>query len=94
MKTDNTVLYKITITGRVQGVGFRWNALREASSLGLTGFVRNMTDGSVYIEAEGRREVLELFAEWCKTGPPHAHVKSIDVISTLPEGYNEFVISR
>jgi len=43
----------ITVKGRVQGVGFRYSAMEAAEELGIKGFVRNMPDGSVYIEAEG-----------------------------------------
>jgi acylphosphatase len=50
---EGKLLYKIHIRGYVQGVGFRWSAAREAKILGITGLIRNMTDGSVYIEAEG-----------------------------------------
>jgi acylphosphatase len=62
-------LLKIHVKGRVQGVGFRWSTVREAKMAGIKGFVRNMSDGSVYIEAEGSAEQLCKFVEWCKRGP-------------------------
>ena len=57
------LLYKILITGQVQGVGFRWSAAREAGKHGITGFVKNLSDGSVYIEAEGSIDQLNHFVE-------------------------------
>lgn len=55
------LLYKILITGQVQGVGFRWSALKEARNLGIKGFVKNLSDGSVYIEAEGYSDQLSFY---------------------------------
>jgi len=84
------VLYKIHIRGRVQGVGFRWNAVREARSLGITGLVKNLDDGSVYIEAEGVREQLTVFLEWCKKGPAFGYVESVKTDLYPPADYTDF----
>ncbi|MFZ0282623.1 MAG: acylphosphatase [Bacteroidales bacterium] len=84
------VLYKIRITGKVQGVGFRWNAVMEARSLSITGFVKNMPDGSVYIEAEGLREQLTVFLEWCKKGPAFGYVESIKADLFPPADHTDF----
>ena len=86
------MLYQIRITGRVQGVGFRWSAANEAISRGITGFVRNLSDGSVYIEAEGSWEQVNAFIEWCKQGP--GHVKSVSANSIPPENYEDFRIEH
>lgn len=67
----------ITVTGRVQGVGFRNAAKREAIVLGINGFVKNKYDGSVYIEAEGNRPELDEFVKWCWEGPAWAHVENV-----------------
>ena len=69
--------YKIRITGHVQGVGFRYSAAGEARFRGIRGFVKNMPDGSVYIEAEGSPEQLNAFVEWCKKGPRMGLVESV-----------------
>ncbi|HLN56842.1 MAG TPA: acylphosphatase [Bacteroidales bacterium] len=90
----NRLLYRIHIGGRVQGVGFRWNTARVARQLGISGFVKNLPDGGVYVEAEGEREILESFVEWCRTGPPFSFVESVEVSSSEPVGYREFVISH
>lgn len=87
------LLYRISIKGHVQGVGFRWNAATEARIRGITGFVRNMPDGSVYIEAEGMRDQLERFVKWCRKGPALSSVESVKTESCPPVNYNEFRIS-
>ncbi len=93
MQESGMILYKIKVSGRVQGVGFRWNTVREARKRGITGFVKNLSDGSVYIEAEGDRDILNDFVGWCRTGPPFSSVHSIEVDSFPPEGYIDFSIS-
>ena len=58
---EEKLLYKIHVMGYVQGVGFRWRTMREAARRDIKGFVKNMSDGSVYIEAEGSRKQLNNF---------------------------------
>jgi acylphosphatase len=88
------LLYKIHITGYVQGVGFRWSAAREARILGITGFVRNMPDGSVYIEAEGEEENAREFLDWCRKGPAAGYVETVESEQYPPANYREFRIER
>ena len=89
---ENKLLYMIFISGRVQGVGFRWNVANEAIIRGITGFVKNLSDGGVYIEAEGYKEHLDAFVEWCRKGPGRSVVKSIKTESSPPVNYSEFRI--
>lgn len=89
---ERKLLYKIHVKGRVQGVGFRWSAVREAKITGIKGFVRNMSDGSVYIEAEGSAEQLDKFVNWCKKGPGFGHVDSVTIDQYPPVNYREFSI--
>lgn len=91
---EKTILYKIIVTGRVQGVGFRWNALREALALGINGFVKNQSDGSVYIEAEGTEDQLHQYLEWCQKGPRMSKVESVGVESFPPVNYSGFKIEH
>ncbi len=70
---------KIVIKGRVQGVWFRKYAQDKAEALALSGFVKNETDGTVYIEVSGEKEHVDVFVHWCHSGPPLAHVESVDV---------------
>ena len=68
------------ISGRVQGVGFRWWTVREARRLGLRGTVRNRPDGTVEVHAAGPDAVLARFAERLREGPPHARVERVDSV--------------
>ena len=68
-----------TVRGRVQGVGYRYFALREAVDLGLDGWVANAADGSVRCVAEGERTALESFVAALEEGPSGAWVDRVDV---------------
>lgn len=69
---------RLRVRGRVQGVFYRKTAEEQANLLGLSGWVRNMPDGSVESFAVGSKEKLEAYINWCKQGPPHASVDSVD----------------
>lgn len=87
---EEKLLFKIHVTGYVQGVGFRWRTVREAASRRIKGFVKNMPDGSVYIEAEGTRKQLRDFIEWCRKGPGHVESVTVDVYP--PMDYRDFTV--
>lgn len=74
------------IRGRVQGVGFRYFAQREAQKRGLSGWVRNLRSGEVEIAAEGSKEALEQFLTSVRKGPPMAWVESVDEHWKEPRG--------
>jgi acylphosphatase len=76
----------ILISGHVQGVGFRSNAKRVADHFGLSGWVRNLPDGSVEILAEGPEGHVEEFIEWCHIGPYGAIVDDVIVERALAKG--------
>ena len=76
---NELVCNQIKVTGKVQGVWFRDSTLKKAQELGVKGFVENQSDGSVYIEAEGSKEVMQEFVKWCHEGPPFAKVDSVEV---------------
>ncbi len=69
----------ITVHGLVQGVGYRWFANRHAVQLGLKGFVKNSYDGTVYVEVEGDRSLVEELINHLKVGPRSAQVKDLRV---------------
>ncbi len=71
---------ELRISGRVQGVGFRWHACEEARRLGLSGSVRNRADGSVLLVAEGPRDRLESLAAWAARGPARARVDACEAV--------------
>jgi len=68
---------RLIISGRVQGVGFRFSAFDEAKGLALAGWVRNLAGGEVEIVAEGRRESLKKLAAWAHFGPPSSRVTDV-----------------
>ena len=68
----------IHVYGLVQGVFFRYTTRKIARKLGLTGIVKNLPDGSVYIEAEGPEDKLTELIKFAKKGPKSANVESID----------------
>jgi acylphosphatase len=74
-----TARVHIIVEGLVQGVGFRWFVYRKAEALGLTGWVRNLYNGSVEIEAEGDRSLLEELIKEVKVGPRSARVTNLRI---------------
>ncbi len=74
------------VRGRVQGVGYRYFAWREAGTLDLTGWVANEADGTVHGVAEGPRPALTSFVERLEAGPPGAIVERVDTIWSTATG--------
>jgi len=79
LKGTGNAAFHAVVTGRVQGVGFRYSAVRRARELGLSGTVSNRSDGSVEVDAEGGLQDLELLLAWLRRGPPGAHVRDVEV---------------
>lgn len=75
---------KLLIKGIVQGVNFRYYTQREAQKRGVTGWVRNLADGSVAAVFEGEEGDVEEMVQWCRQGPPGARVNELVV---QPEEY-------
>ena len=82
----------LTVTGRVQGVAFRYSAAVEAGRLGVTGWVRNEPDGGVAAHVEGDDAAVEAMVAWCRTGPPSARVERVDVSEAEPGGATSFEV--
>lgn len=80
----------IKIYGLVQGIFFRATAKEQANKLGITGFAKNMSDGSVYIEAEGEEKTLDKFINWCHQGPPLAQVEKVEISLSPLKNFKEF----
>mgnify|MGYP006182929439 CR=1 FL=1 len=82
----------LSIRGRVQGVYFRQSAKQQAESLGVRGWVRNRSDGTVETVAQGEVDAVELFVSWCHSGPDHAVVSAVERRDSepvvLPEGFD------
>lgn len=84
---------RITATGRVQGVFFRASLREEAERLGLTGWARNLPDGSVQAEVQGPEDAVARAVAFCERGPGHAVVSSLEVTPLLVlETESSFVV--
>ena len=85
---------EIKVEGRVQGVGFRYSAIRAARRLQVNGWVRNNYDGSVTLFCEGREKDVERFVGWCRKGPPSAHVIDVSITPRTYRGrYSSFSVA-
>jgi acylphosphatase len=85
---------RVLISGRVQGVFFRAYTRENAVALKLRGWVRNLPDGRVETVFEGEDVNVEAMLAWCKTGPPYAIVKSVEVTEETPtEEFRDFRIT-
>lgn len=87
-------LYQLKITGKVQGVAYRYNTRLQAEKLGLRGIVKNQPDGSVYAEIEGEESLLQSMIDWCRQGPPAAGVQGVEVNAAPEKNYRDFKIIR
>ena len=95
METETEKRVSARITGRVQGVGFRNFTRRRARGLDVTGWVRNESDGSVRLEAEGPADALESLVEAVHNGPRMARVKDVDVDwSEAADAFEGFRVRR
>ncbi|MHA1685727.1 MAG: acylphosphatase [Candidatus Heimdallarchaeaceae archaeon] len=92
MNKKNNKRLEIKVYGIVQGVNFRWYTREYASKLGLTGYVRNLLDGSVEIVAEGPEEALYNLLKFAKRGPPSAQVYNVTYKWSKPQ--NKFTHFR
>ena len=84
--------FNIIVTGKVQGVWYRRATLEKASKFNLTGWVRNITDGSVEIHVEGKEGDVLLLVDWCRSGPDLARVHQVISSEVVVEEYKEFII--
>jgi len=82
----------LVISGRVQGVYFRQSTRIKAQELGVSGWVRNRSNGTVEMVAEGPVESLELLVNWCGVGPDMAQVTALERVdgeaAGIPEGFD------
>jgi len=88
-----TIRKRVVVTGRVQGVWFRQSAQQEAMALGVSGWVRNLPDGSVEAVFEGPSMLVDAAVEWASHGPERATVDHITVTDEDPLGSCGFEIT-
>lgn len=84
---------RAVVRGRVQGVWFRNSTLRRAEDLGVTGWVRNLPDGSVAVHAEGDRLAVDRLVAFLGDGPPRARVDGVELKRAGIEGHTRFSIA-
>jgi acylphosphatase len=90
---DQTVVrVRVFVDGRVQGVGFRWSAAREAERLGVRGWARNRADGRVEAVYEGPRAAVEEMLAWTRHGPAGARVTDMVIRDEEPKGERGFSV--
>jgi acylphosphatase len=80
----------VTISGNVQGVGFRYATIGRARSRDVAGWVRNNSDGTVGAVFEGQPEAVDALVAWCRRGPPGARVDDVRVEVEAPSGQRGF----
>ncbi|MBU0933995.1 MAG: acylphosphatase [Spirochaetes bacterium] len=92
-KPEPRTAFLALVRGRVQGVGFRYEARSAARALGLKGWVMNLDDGGVETWAEGPESSVQRYLGWLHNGPPGARVETVDVSRREPSGkYDSFKI--
>lgn len=82
----------VTVSGRVQGVGFRMSTAQEARRLGVSGWVANEPDGSVAAHLEGDEDAVAALVHWCRGGPSYAAVSALDVRTGDATGATAFEV--
>lgn len=94
--TDETdrVRAHVFVSGRVQGVFYRASTRDKARTLGVDGWVRNLSDGRVEAVFEGSRPDVDRMVEWCQTGSSAADVEEVEVTFEQPNGEDGFAIQR
>ena len=94
MTIENVRAFRAIVHGRVQGVSFRYYTREEAHNLGVSGWVRNLPDGTVEVWAEGDHDAVESLEEWLGHGPDSARVDQLNLFSREPVGEQGFDIRR
>jgi len=84
----------VLVSGRVQGVGFRWHARGKAEELGLAGWVRNLPDGRVEVWMEGEEQDVQTLRTWLQTGPPAAKVTGVEEAERPLKNLSRFDVRR
>lgn len=85
---------RIIVTGKVQGVFFRQSTKEQAEKLGLGGWVRNNTDGSVEIAAFGEAAAVSRLVEWSREGSPGAEVENLEIEPLVYEERADFQVAE
>jgi acylphosphatase len=90
--SDQIIQVHALISGRVQGVGYRFSTADKADQLGIKGWVRNLPDGRVEAIFEGETTLVNEMIQWCYLGPSAARVKEVKLKRGIVEGFSSFKI--
>ncbi|ADY53800.1 acylphosphatase [Pseudopedobacter saltans DSM 12145] len=85
---------QVIVSGKVQGVSFRASTKVVADQMGIKGIVRNLPDGTVFIEAEGDDFTMDFFTDWCKSGPDGAEVEDVEIKDIEIKNYSNFAVLK
>jgi len=92
MSASDVIAREAVVHGLVQGVFFRATCKQEAERLGVSGWARNESDGTVRACFEGPPENVESMLAWCRRGPRHAVVERVEVVERTPRGEKGFSV--
>ena len=92
MSSEPIAACRVLVSGRVQGVAFRWHSRDVAALFSIGGWVRNLSDGRVELHLEGARSALARMQTWLEHGPPAARVVGLEVREVPTEGASSFEI--
>ena len=94
MTHSNTICLRVFISGKVQGVGYRYSTVQKAQELGLRGWVRNRLDGRVEAIFAGPDPLITKMLQWCHQGPRSAKVIDVTVETLEPQRYQGFEVKE
>lgn len=86
--------YNITVKGKVQRVSYRFCTHAQAMKCNLTGYVRNLHNGDVYIEAEGEEDDINKLIDWCYVGSPLSQVKEVNAVESDVKNFETFEVKK
>jgi len=86
--------YNITVKGKVQRVSYRFCTHAQAMKCNLTGYVRNLHNGDVFIEVEGTEDNINTLIDWCYVGSPLSEVKEVNAVEAELKNFETFEIKK
>ena len=92
LRSSNKKCVRVLVSGKVQGVGYRFSTFQEAQKLGITGWVRNLIDSRVEAVFCGEPTAVAAIIKWCDRGPSAAVVKQVTVEDIEPQAIDNFEI--
>jgi acylphosphatase len=92
MSDSDIICVHVFISGKVQGVGYRYSTVKEAQRLEIRGWVRNLLDGRVEAVFEGTEPLIEQMLQWCEQGPRNSKVTDVTVETIEPHFYKGFEV--